>query len=268
MESIISYFALQGINFWNLVQAGGILLLGALLISGIFRFIFGRKTLIGHAVSSSIAIIFIYLTMAMIIMFLPKFHWLITPLPFAAFSSNTVSFLSIPGLSYTGASEQLLSMIILAFLVNLVEIWLPKKANILAWLFWKCVTVAFGLLLHYLICWLFHRYLPTGIVIYAPVVLLAILLLMLLTGALRFVVGFILASVNPIIAGLYTFFFATIVGKQITKAVLTTGIVAGVVQLLHHFGVATLALTAAALIAYIPFLLMLIIVWYVVNRFL
>ena len=268
MESIVSYFALQGIDFWSLIKAGGILLLGALLISGLLRFIFGRKTLMGRAVSSSIAIIFIYLVMALITVLVPKLHWLLTPLPFATFSSDTISFLSLQGLPFTIVSEQLLSMIILAFLVNLLEIWLPKKGNILGWLFWKCVTVALGLLLHYLICWLFNKYLPTGIAAYAPVILLVILLVMLLTGALRFVVALILASVNPVIAGLYTFFFATLVGKQVTKAVLTTGILVGVVQLLHHFGVATLVLTSAALIAYIPFLLILVIVWYMVNRFL
>lgn len=268
MDSIISYFSLHGLDFPGLVKAGGIILLGALLISSLLRFVFGRKTLVGHAVSSSIAIVFIYLAMALIIVTVPKLHWLVTPLPFAEFASQSIDFISLQNLPYTEVSSQLLSMIILSFLVNLVEVWLPKKKNILGWFFWRCVTIVLGLLLHFLVCWLFNKYLPIGIVIYAPVILLAILLLMLLTGALRFVVGLILTTINPVIAGLYTFFFATLVGKQVTKAVLTTGILVGVVYLLQHFGIASLALSSAALVAYIPFLLILVIVWYLVHRFL
>ena len=101
---------------------------------------------------------------------------------------------------------------------------------------------------------------------YAPVILLAILLVMLLTGALRFLVGLVLTTVNPLIAALYTFFFASLVGKQITKAVLTTGILSGVILLLEKLGITTLSLLSGALVAYIPFLLILIVVWYIVSR--
>ena len=107
---------------------------------------------------------------------------------------------------------------------------------------------------------------PEMIVTYAPVVLLALLILMLLTGALKIIVGALMATVNPVIGALYTFFFANIIGKQIAKAVLTSAILAGLVILLRYLGVTVISIASAALLAYIPFLLVLIALWYLVNR--
>ena len=75
--------------------------------------------------------------------------------------------------------------------------------------------------LHLIVTQLFTTYLPQGLVTYAPTILLALLVLLLLVGALKIVVGAILATVNPLIGAFYTFFFATIVGKALSKAMLT-----------------------------------------------
>lgn len=266
MEAVVTFLAGYGLDFWNIVKVAGVLLLGSLLVSGVLRFIFGKKTLIGHAISSSIAIVFIYVLMAVILTLVPALHWLLSPLPLASFTQTAVTFHTFSGMAYPQVAAQLLSMVILSFLVNLLDSWLPNRKNLLSWIFWRCVTVALGLVLHWLVCWLFNRYFPEGIVLYAPVILLVILLVMLLTGALRLVVGAVLTTVNPVIAALYTFFFASMVGKQLTKAVMTTGIMLGIISLLQKLGILSLSLIPAAMIAYIPFLLLLVIVWYVINK--
>lgn len=266
MDSIVSYFAEIGVDFWSFLKLAGILLLGAVLLSCISRFIFRKQTLLGSAVSSSIAIVFIYVVMVLILTVAAKLQFLVTPLPFASLSTESIRFFRFEDASYTDISAQLLSMIILAFLVNLIDAWLPKGKNIFTWTWWRVLTVVIGFLLHYTAAVLIHRHLPQGIVLYAPVILLTILVIMLLTGALRFVLGLILATVNPLIAALYTFFFATLIGKQVTKAVLTTGILAGVVLMMQDMGIAELSLMPGALIAYVPFLLLLIPVWYLVSK--
>ena len=267
MESIVSYFASIGVDFWSFLRLACMLLLGALLICGISRFIFRKQTLLGNAVSSSIAIIFIYVIMVLLLTLLTELRFLVTPLPFASITSESISFFRFADASYTAISAELLRMIVLSFLVNLADAWLPRGKNILSWTWWRVITVAAGFALHYAANWFIHRYLPHGILLYAPIILLAILLLMLLTGALRFVLGLILATVNPLIAALYTFFFATLIGKQITKAVLTTGILSGVILLMQDLSITSLSLMPEALIAYVPFLLLLIPVWYLVSKF-
>ena len=266
MESIISYFSELGIDFEVFLKIAAMILLGSFLLSGISRFIFRKQTLLAGAVSSAIAIIFIYVAMVLILTVATKLQFLITPLPFVSISQEAMQFFQFESAGYTAIAGQLLSMIILAFLVNLVDGWLPKGKNMLAWIWWRVFTVVIGFLLHYAVTWLFQRYLPQGIVLYAPAILLAILLLMLLTGALRFLLGAILATVNPLIAALYTFFFASIVGKQITRAVLTTAIMAGIVLLLQNMGITALSLLSGALVAYVPFLLLLVLTWYVISK--
>lgn len=266
MESIVSYFANIGIDFWSFLKLTAIVLMGALLISAVSRFIFKKQTLLGAAVSSSIAIIFIYVMMVLILTVVTQLRFLVTPLPLASISQDSIQFFRFEGADYTVVAAELLSMIILAFLVNLVDAWLPKGKNILTWFWWRALTVVIGFILHYAAAAILHKYLPQGIILYAPVILLAILVIILLTGALRFVLGLILATVNPLIAALYTFFFATLIGKQITKAVLTTGILVGVILLMQNMGIYELSIAAGALVAYVPFLLVMIPAWYLVSK--
>lgn len=266
MEAIISYFADFGINFGDFMQFSGMILVGALLINLIFRFIFQKQTLLGHSISSSIAIIFIYIATVLIMTVITELRSFISPLPFVSISQDSLSFFSFQNAEFPVIASQLFSMIILSLLVNLVDSWLPRGKNILRWFFFRVLTICVGFFTHYVITLVLNRYCPQIIVAYAPAALLIVLLLMLLTGALRFVVGLLLTTVNPIIAALYTFFFANIVGKQVTKAVLTTAILSGIVLLLERWGITSLFFLSGALVAYIPFLLVLILVWYVVSR--
>jgi hypothetical protein len=157
-------------------------------------------------------------------------------------------------------------MIILAFLVNLADSWLPKGKKLFSWIFYRCLTIVIGLLMHIVVVGLLTRYLPEVLVLYAPVVLLVILVLLLLTGVLKILVGLILVAVNPILAAIYTFFFASFVGKQITKAVLTAAILAGIVLLLQYLGIHAILLSQAAVTGYIPFAVLLPVLWYLVSK--
>ena len=266
MESIIAHFSALGLNLPTFLKIACILILGSLLFCGIFRFIFRKKTLISHAVSASIAIIFIFMLMVLITVMMKEFVVFTTPLPFVTITEDAVGFFIFSNASYLTIATQLLAMIILAFLVNLVDTILPNGKNFFTWLFWRIVTVGSGFLLHYVITLLLTRYVPQGLALYAPAILLAILILMLLTGALKFLVGLLLTTVNPLIAALYTFFFATVVGKQLTQSVLTTGILTGVILLLEKYDVASMSIANGAMAAYLPFLLILIPVWYFVCK--
>lgn len=266
METIVNYFDSLGLNFWDLTKTGGILLLGCLLISLFGRFIFGKKSALNNAVSSAIGILFIYCLTVILKSAGAEFERLIAPMPFISIAGDTLVLFDFGAHDYTVICSELVSMIILAFLVNLVDGWLPKGKNILTWIFFRCLTVIVAMLLHLMVTGLFTTYLPEGIVTYAPTILLALLILMLLTGALKLLVGVILSTVNPLIAALYTFFFANIVGKQVTKAILTTALLAGLVMLLKYLGITAISIASAALMAYIPFILILVVLWYIVNR--
>ncbi len=266
MNSIVQYFADQGLNFWNIITVCAVLLLGTMVISVLARFIFGRRSTLNSAISSAIGILFVYTFSLVITVFAASYAKFIPSLPFITVYGQTVHLFSFLKADYVSISAQLLSMIVLAFCMNLVDRWIPEGKNLITWLLCRIMTVFFAVVLHAVVVFLFTCFLPQGIVVYAPAILLGILLLMLLTGALKIIVGLLMATVNPLIAALYTFFFANVVGKMITKAVLTTGLLALLVVTLEKFGITAISIATAALTAYIPFAILLVLMWYVVRK--
>lgn len=266
MEQIKSL--LNSIDFDSAIFLKAILILaaGTILLGAIGRFAFGKRSVLNHSVSSAIAILFVYAATVVLYSLGARYQAFIAPMPFVTFSGTEMTLFSFAGSDYTVICTQLLSMIILSFLINLFDVILPNGKRVLGWFIYRCLTVALGMAAHLLVTWLFTTYLPEGLVTYAPTIILALLILLLLVGALKLVVGAVLATVNPLIGAFYTFFFATIVGKALSKAVLTTAILTAIVLALQYIGCTVISIASAALIAYIPILLLLIVVWYVVSR--
>lgn len=266
MESIVAYFQSVGLDFYSLLYAAGLLLIGTIVLGAIGRFVFGKKSVLVNAVSSAIGILFVYALNIVLHNAGGQLQKFITPLPFISVSGDTLRLFSFSGADYTVICSQLVSMIILAFLMNLIDNFMPKGKNLLTWSFFRILTVVLAQIAHLAVIWLLERYLPDGFLIYAPAIILALLLIMLLTGALKILVGALLTTVNPLIAAFYTFFFANVVGKQVTKAVLTTGILAALVYALQYFGITSLVIAMGALAAYIPLAIILFILWFLIGK--
>lgn len=266
MEKLTEYFAAFGFDLPSLLIAAGLLLAGSIVLGATGRFIFGKKSPLVNAVSSAIGIVFIYALNIVLHSAGAEFQRFIAPLPFITVAGDSVAFFSFVGKDYTVICSELVSMLILSFLVNLIDTILPRGKNLFTWTFFRVITVALAQVGHLLVTWLTMTYLPEGFLMYAPAILLAVLVIMLLTGALKIVVGAFLTTVNPLIAALYTFFFANIIGKQVTKSVVTTAILAGLVYALGYFDITTISIALAALAAYIPFALLLLVLWFVVTK--
>lgn len=252
-------------TFW---KAALILAVSTILLGVIGRFVFGKRSALNHSVSSAICILFVYAATVVLYSLGARYQRFVAPLPFVSFSGTQMKLFSFAGNDYTVVCAELLSMVILAFLANLFEGILPKGKRFIGWLFFRTLGIVLAMAAHLVVTWLFNAYLPQGLVTYAPTILLALLVLLLLVGALKIVVGAILATVHPLIGAFYTFFFATVVGKALSKAVLTTAILAGIIAAMNYIGVFTVSIASEALIAYIPFLVVLVIIWYVISRLL
>lgn len=266
MEEILSTLRAVNVDPEVFLKSAAVLALGSLLLGSIGRFIFGKKSGFSHAVSSAIGILFVYAAAIVIYSAFTQLQAFIPSLPYVSFNGSSLVLFSFQGSHYTVICTQVLNMIILAFLANLLDSLIPSGKNIFLWLLSKCVTVIGAILLQLLVNWLLAKYLPQGLMTYAPTILLGLLILLLLVGALKLVVGAVLSTVHPLIGAFYTFFFATLVGKSITKAILTTAILTALVLALNYVGCTVISIASAALIAYIPLLIILALVWYMVNR--
>ncbi len=266
MNGIISALESANIDPSVFLSATLILSVGSVVLSLVGRFAFGGSKIISHSVSSAISILFVYAVAIVAYSLAPELTKFIPSLPYATIDTTALTLFSFSGAHYTVISSQVLSMVILAFLANLLDALIPTIRNFFGWLLTKAVVVVGAIGLQLLVDHLIRGFLPAGLITYAPVILLALMVLLLLVGSLKIIVGAMLATVNPLIAAFYTFFFATVVGKALTKAMLTTAIITGSVIALSYVGCTTISIAAAALIAYIPFLIILVAAWYLVNR--
>lgn len=253
-------------DIMTMLKTAFVLLVGALILGFIARLIFGKRSTLNQSLSATIGILFIYALTVIIHSYGVNLNFLVSPLPFVHIEGEYLHIFSFLAADYVQICGQLLNMIILALLVNLVNSWLPTGKKLLGWMFFRCLSVAVAMLLCAIVNQLLTALLPDGLLMWAPVILLGLLVLMLLLGALKFLVGAVLSTVNPLIAVLYTFFFASVIGKQLTKAMLTTLLVSGMVLALNKMGCAVVYIGAAMLQAYLPFLLILLILWYVIGR--
>ena len=259
---------LQDLNFERDVYGKSIAILAVacLLLGSIGRYVFGNRSALHHSVSSAIGILFVYAATIVFYSAGAQFERFIAPLPFVDIAGSNLSIFQFAESNYSVICSHVLDMVILAFLANLIDGIMPAGESFLGWLLLRVLTVVGAIGLHLLSQWLLGMFLPEGLMTYAPMVLLSLLAVLVLVGSMKFLVGAVLTTVHPVIGVLYTFFFASVIGKALSKALLTTLILSGLVYGLNCIGLASISVASAALIAYIPLLLILLAIWYIVTR--
>lgn len=255
------------IDWMTMVKFIGYFAIGVLVVGLLARIILGKRSGLNHSLSSAMGILCIYALTIVVYTFNPyDLSRYLAPLPFVSFQGDTLSIFTFGNMDIPSVCYEVLSMLILAFLVNLLDSWIPKGEKIFTWYFYRFVTVLLAMVLHYGVTWAFNTFLPGALVTYAPVILLGVLVAMLALGLMNIILSLVLTVVNPIIGAIYTFFFSNIVGKQITKAVVTTIFLCALVIVLNYLGYALISISAAALSAYIPLIASLLILWYVIGH--
>lgn len=257
------------IDLMTMLKFAGIFAGISIVLSLLNHVIFGKQSSLNHALSSAMGIFFILVVSTVVYVFDPKdLAQYLSPLPYVAFSGDYLILFSFTTSGFAAICDELLSMIILAFLVNLLDTFVPKGKNVITWYSLRFLTVLLAMGLHFIFTWASNTYLPGFLVRYAPILLLIILVLGMLMGLLKVVLGLVLVAMNPIFGTLYAFFFSTLVGKQLTKAMITTFVLTAVVAVLNYFGTTMLCIAGAALAAYIPLLIVLLILWYLIGHLL
>lgn len=240
----------------------------ASLILGVLGRIFlGKRSSLNHSLSAVMGILFVYAVTIVVYTFRPwSLAEFLSPLPFVTFTGEYLIVFPIADAQFPAFCSQVLSMIILAFLVNLLDTFIPQGESVLSWFLLRLVTVVLSMVLHFIVCWAFRTYLPDVLVTYAPTLLLLLLVFMMLSGVINLIFSLVIIMTNPFMGAMYTFFFSNIVGKQLTKAVFSSLILCAVVYLMELFGYTVICITAAALMAYIPLALVMVLLWYLIGR--
>lgn len=240
--------------------------LGGLAIALIARLIFGKHSKLNDAISAAFAILCIYVVNVVVYSSGAKLKDLLSPLPFVTIQGDYLMISNILTAEFRTICAKVLDMVILAFLVNLLDSWLPKNKGLFSWFFFRILSVVLGICLHYIVGMLLAVIVPQGLADIAPVVLMVILVASVLLGALKLLVGGTLAIIDPLLGVLYTFFFSNVVGKQLSKAILTTALLTGLVCLMNYLGISAVYIASAALAAYLPLLIILLAIWWLIAH--
>lgn len=266
MDGIISFFEGIGVDFTNLLIWAAIALVVLLALGLIGRFVFGKRSMLVESVSAAIGVLFLYALNIILRSAGAELQQLIAPLPFISVQNDTLQLFSFSDWQFSTLCSELVNLLILAFLMNLADRFMPRGKKLITWLIFRILSLVLTQAAHLLVVWLFGTYMPDVIQIYAPIILLGILILLILIALLKTVICTVLSFISPVLSILYTFFFSNLIGKQLTKSVLTTVILTVLVIVLVNLGTTTISIALGALTAYIPLLLILLVLWYLFNK--
>jgi hypothetical protein len=244
--------------------------LAVLCICGLARMLLGKESSLKHALVSSLGIIMLYCVCVMIYTFNPAgLSSYLTPLPYVDFVGSEIQLFKFSTSDLTTISKQILSMLVLSFLVNQINSFTPGKLKMLGWLGFRVCCIFVAIFAHYLIYRILNKFtgdLHGQLLEYAPFILLVILIFMFSLGFIKLVAGLFLTVVNPVLGGIFTFFFANKIGKNISRAIGTTTALTLYIMTLHRLGYSSPPIGAGVLSQYIPFCLCITLLWVFIGH--
>lgn len=270
IDSIQSALDSAGSLIPTTTEALILLFLGVIVFSlgfgMLFRLFFGANCTINRSISGFLTILFVYAVTVAVYTLQPwNLNQYLSPLPFAIFRSDMLilSYSACSTLSLL--SQQLLSLIILSFIIHLLGTLLPKGRSLFVWLFFRLLALAAAIFLNLAANWALNTFLPGVIANSAPVVLLGVLLATLLVSLFNPLLCVLFTVANPVIGLLYTFFFSNTIGKNLTRAVLSSALACGLIYLMEYAGFSVIDITHRSLLTYAPFAAVLVGIWYVFD---
>lgn len=241
------------ISWFEMLPPVALVTVVILLIGGIYRLIFGKGSSLNRSVSASLSIMLTYLVSILIYLFLPDLRDSLQPLPFVQIDSEHVFLIDWIHMSQDLFYPSVLKLAILAFIINLLEEFMPAGEKFLTWFLWRMVTVLTTLTAYVLMCGFVESYIPQLFHLWAKYLIWGVWTVILMTGLLKLTLGLILTVMNPIVGGLYALFFTHTLGKQLSKSILTTVIIMAVFALMYRCGLTQFPFSRFSLAVYLPF---------------
>lgn len=263
-EFITSLFP-PGFSLVAMLQVFAFITAAVVILAVIGKLAFGKGCL-DHAVASAIAILFVYAFFGMLYRLDSQLvEGVIGQLPMIEVRGDTVYLFNLKGANFQDICHQALHVLLMTFAVVALDDLIPDAKNTVSWYVLQFI-IALAAILAY--CFLVHclnTYCPDLLNSYAPMILVCILLFMLFLGALNVVLSLMLTVVNPLIGAVYTFFLGSKLGKIITKSVFSTLALFALVWFMHNLGYSSFAVMGGSFVAFLPFMLLMLVLWYVVG---
>lgn len=238
----------------------------ALGLGFVFRLFFGAKCTINRSISGFFGVLSVYAVTVVVYTLQPwNLTQYLSPLPFAIFRNDILIITSSVRTDLSLLSAQLLSLVILCFIIHLLCFLLPSGQSFLGWFLFRTIAVVLAIFLNLTVNWALNTFLPDVVANYAPTLLLAVLVAALLVSLFNPLLCILFTVANPVLGLLYTFFFSNTIGKNLTRAVLSAALICGLFYLMEYTGFSIIDITTNALLAYAPFAAILLGAWFVFD---
>lgn len=238
----------------------------ALGLGVVFRLFFGTRCMVNRAISGFLGVLFVYAVTVTLYTLKPwNLNQYLSPLPFAFFRRDILILTTSAYSSVSLLCSQLLSLILLCFIIHLLNFLLPGGNSFFLWLLLRLVSVALAIFLNLAANWALNTFLPGFLANSAPIVLVAVLAAALVVSLFNPLLCILFTVANPVVGLLYTFFFSNTIGKNLTRAVLSAALICVLFYLMEYAGFGVIDITHKALLSYAPFAAVLLGVWFVFD---
>ena len=267
---ILSLFP-EGFQPLDLLQAViyliGIVMILALLV----RLIHKKASQYNHALSSAMALMFMYLLLLMLHRVIPNIvDPVLVKLPLIDVNVETgaVSMFLFSGTDFTHCCEELLYLLILSFcLIGLDDI-IPDAKNTGSWMLLQFIIACIAVAIYSFVIHCINLFIPEILTSMAPTILVCVLLFMVFLGILKVILTLVLAAVNPLLGAVSAFFSSHKVGLALGKSVMCSFVMVVAAALLKYNGLSVVSMADLTVLVCLLPLVVLAILWVVIGHIL
>lgn len=212
-------------------------LIAVFILAGIARLVLKESANVIASAASCVQLVLVGLGAIALYVAFPAFGQALSQLPFLSLHSFGCSLLSPAQLESHTLFPALLRLFLLALLINLWEELLPKSKKIAPWLLLRVLSTAGSLCCYFLLCEVLQRYCPQILDKWAMSIVLSILGCVCLLGICKGLLTIAAVVVHPLLGLLFAFFFSHVIGRQLTRAVITSVLFLGLAWYLGESGI-------------------------------
>ena len=272
LEVLSTYFVSLFPEVFNPVDIllGSVYLVAAVfLLAGLIRLIHKKASPYNHALSSAMALMFMYILLFQLHRFMPAvLDPLLDKLPLIEMNSEagTVSLFQFSGKAFLKSCTEFLYVFILSFcLIGLDDI-IPDAKNTGSWILLQFIIVCIAMGLYSFILRCMNLFIPEVLDSVAPMILVCILLFMVFLGLLKVILTLVLVAVNPLLGAVSAFFSGNKLGMALGKSVMCSLFLTVMVVLLSAVGLSVISLADLTFLVCCTPMAVLLILWVVIGH--
>ena len=241
----------------------------ALILAALIRLIHKKTSQYNHALSSAMALMFMYLLMLMLHHVFPQLVDPVLdklPLIDVNFDTGTVRLFQFSMDRFSEGCQELVYVLMLSFcLIGLDDI-IPDSKNVGSWMLLQFIIACVALAIYCFLMNSINTFFPEIFTSVAPMILVSILLFMVFLGLLKVILTMVLVAVNPLLLAISAFFSSNKLGMALGKSVMCSVVLVVMTIVLRYKEITVVSLNDLTLLVCALPMIVLAVLWVVIGH--